>query len=438
MLAAIKKEQHFLHKSGNTNYLTISKWTNSIAEVANHYDAILITTQSSTNFEELVSNIRTSQEESLYLKPIFYKYPVRSEFINHTDGLYQEFLSNETAKHINQKISELKPIKTNSSKQQISVQLLQYLYTRDGQLNARKSRHSKINYQFAFIDLFFQEREFSTVQNLQGLVKEQLLEPTLKDRVQLCHDCHDGFMVFKETCPKCQSIDIKSSDVIHHFVCAHIAPEAQFKNEDNDDLSCPKCDKHLRHIGIDYDKPSTVYHCNQCSHDFQQAQVVAECHSCDRKNHFEELIEVDINNYQLTMKGITIAKNGSFKVQEEASVNQEVIFNEIIKYERQRAKMNATTSFIVNTKIQSPFFAMLDAKYKARFWAEIRQIITNYTPFDSHILMKESEVQFLMLDTKLEMAETECQRLFHNLNLLMEDNLGGNVKILVTKQSLLD
>jgi hypothetical protein len=436
MLTAVKTNQRFLHQVNDFNYLTLGKWTESAVQVIEHYDAILITASSQGYFEELVRNIKTHPSPSFYLKPIFYKHQTSSSFKKHTDGQFQEQLSNETAEKINQKIKELRIVKAISSEQQIGIQLLQHLYTRTGQLTPKKSRYSKINYQFEFIDLFYSENEFNAVSNLQSLVKEGLLEAKIKDRVQLCYDCHDGFVVFKETCPKCHSIDIKSSDVIHHFVCAHVAPEAQYKNDENDDLSCPKCDKHLRHIGIDYDKPSSVYNCGQCDHDFQQAAVIAECHSCDKKNQFEELIEVNINDYKITMKGMTIAKNGSFKVPEAAPVSQEVVFNEILKYETKRAKINDSVGFVISAKIKSPFFAMLDAKYKAKFWIEIKQIIANYTPFESHILLRESEIVFLLLDKDEKAAEAECQRLLGNLNILMEDNLGGNVKVSVDKQQL--
>lgn len=438
MLTAVKTNQHFIRQVGNFNYLTLGKWTETAEQAIDHYDAILITTSNIEYFEELVINIKTHPSPSFYLKPIFYKHPTKSPYKIHTDGQFQDKLSYELAKSINQKIKKLKPVNASSTEQQIGIQTLQHIYTRNGQLIPKKSRLSTINYDFQFINLFYTDKEFDAVSNLQNLVKEGLLEAKIKDRVQLCHDCQDGFVVFKETCPKCHSIDIESSDVIHHFVCAHIAPEADFKNDENDELSCPKCDKHLRHIGVDYDKPSSVYHCKQCDHDFQNAEVVAECHSCDKKNHFDELIEVNINNYKITTKGKTIVKNGSFKAPDAAPVNQEMIFNEIVKHEKKRAKINGSTGFVVAAKIQSPFFDMLDAKYKAKFWAEIRQIITNYTPFDSHILVRESEVLFLMLDIDPKVAEIECQRLLGNLNILMEDNLGRNVKVSVGKRAMIE
>ena len=432
MLSAVKNKQINLHQLGDTSYLLLGAWHKDIAQTINQYDAIIITTTSAEAFEDLVRKVRTHSDSTVALKPLFYKFDVKSTYKIHTDGIFQDLLSNETTKHLRQKISELSDIYARSTDEQISLQLLQHLFTREGMLKPVKSRFSKLTYQYPIIDLFFEQEEFHLIKNLQHLVKEGLLEEKLKDRTQLCQDCNDGFLLFKETCPKCHSIDIESFDVIHHFVCAHVAPEADYKNDENDQLSCPKCDKHLRHIGIDYDKPSTVYHCKSCSHDFQNAEVVAECHSCNKKNDLNELVEVNINDYKLTMKGMAKARNGSFGIRETIIQSEENIFKELIKHEKARG----TEGYIIQIDIKSPFFSMLDKKYKAKFWEEIKGMIKDYTPFHERLFQQGERLQFMLLDASEKQCEETCQRLKFNLDILLKDNLGGGIQVDIATEAI--
>lgn len=43
---------------------------------------------------------------------------------------------------------------------------------------------------------------------------------------------------------------------------------------------CPKCHKTLRHIGIDYDRPASLYHCTDCDQTFLNPDTTALCTYC--------------------------------------------------------------------------------------------------------------------------------------------------------------
>jgi hypothetical protein len=114
---------------------------------------------------------------------------------------------------------------------------------------------------------------------------------------------------FKETCGQCDSYDIDTLELIHHFKCAHTADITKFQQTDGS-LQCPKCDKTLRHIGVDYDKPSTVNKCRVCNHVGQDAHVVAQCYQCGRKTESEYLKVARINQYEITSVGLNAAYFG--------------------------------------------------------------------------------------------------------------------------------
>ena len=123
----------------------------------------------------------------------------------------------------------------------------------------------------------------------------------LLDRVHVCHECGDSHQLFIECCPKCKNSDIRLESMIHHFRCANISPEPTYMKEGG--LVCPKCRRTLRHIGVDYDRPATVFSCN-CGNTFLNSMLKVVCTNCGKEASPEELVPLDIFEYKLTPAGI--------------------------------------------------------------------------------------------------------------------------------------
>ena len=123
----------------------------------------------------------------------------------------------------------------------------------------------------------------------------------LVDRIHLCRECGDSHQLFVECCPKCKGSDIRQESMIHHFRCANISPESSYFKDGA--LVCPKCRRTLRHIGVDYDRPATVYSCN-CGNTFMHTAMKVFCTNCLNESTPEELTPVDVYEYTLTPAGI--------------------------------------------------------------------------------------------------------------------------------------
>ena len=121
------------------------------------------------------------------------------------------------------------------------------------------------------------------------------------DRVHVCHNCGDSHLLFIECCPKCNSSNINQEQMIHHFRCANISPETTYAYDGQ--LVCPKCKRVLRHIGVDYDRPATVYTCN-CGNTFIASAMKVVCTDCGNESKPDELAPIDVWEYKLTPKGI--------------------------------------------------------------------------------------------------------------------------------------
>lgn len=123
----------------------------------------------------------------------------------------------------------------------------------------------------------------------------------LVDRVHVCKECGDSHELFVECCPKCNSSDIRQESMIHHFRCANVSPETSYFKDG--ELVCPKCRRTLRHIGVDYDRPATVYSCN-CGNTFLHSAMKVICTNCLSQVSPEELTPIDVYEYKLTPAGI--------------------------------------------------------------------------------------------------------------------------------------
>lgn len=122
------------------------------------------------------------------------------------------------------------------------------------------------------------------------------------DRIHVCPNCGDSHLLFVECCPKCRSSEINQEEMIHHFRCANISPESTYAYDGQ--LVCPKCRHVLRHIGVDYDRPATIYSCSNCNNTFLASAMKVRCTNCTTESTPEELSPADIWEYKLTPVGI--------------------------------------------------------------------------------------------------------------------------------------
>lgn len=122
------------------------------------------------------------------------------------------------------------------------------------------------------------------------------------NKIHLCPKCQHSHLLYVESCPRCGSSQVNSEEVIHHFRCANITPEHTYNK--GGQLVCPKCSKQLRHIGVDYDRPATVFSCKQCDNSFLHPTTKAICTNCHSEHEVAKLIPHDVNIFEITKEGI--------------------------------------------------------------------------------------------------------------------------------------
>lgn len=411
------------------------------------YDGIVIDTLEEVEISEIIQKIRR-QEGLQSLVPLFingFKNATK-ELICHTDGCVDmNFLDKtiDTTIAINKRLAKINLRKASDFETQMHYKILAYLYSRNEILSPILSRSSRIGYHFSLLSLYFKNNEKGLLKTLDALVSQGVIAKTFKDHIHLCKSCDSTYLNFKEICPSCKSADIRARDMVHHFVCAHVAPESDFITEDG--LSCPKCDKQLRHIGIDYDKPSSIFSCNSCTHEFQNPDMQATCFDCETDNSLSELLQKVIGDYSITSQGEQWLFDDRILSQKET--NQESIpesglplpiFKLLLKQEIKRIATNNVQSTFGSISFSSTQLDVLNADLKKALQEEISEIINSYF-VDSDILgiANYNCYYFLLPDTASKRID-RLENIEYNLAKLLNDNLKNETFPVSVNFKLLD
>lgn len=326
------------------------------------------------------------------------------------------------------------------------LRFLQFMYSRQSRLKPTLSRSAQLGYTYPFVSSFnTKQSDIYQYSLLNQLSEEGYVKSQVHDKVHSCSSCNSGMLNYRECCPKCGSADLTTSDLIHHFVCANIGPEEDYKQ--GDDLVCPKCDKKLRHIGIDYDKPSSMNRCNTCNHEFQSAKVKAICMDCGCDNELSQLGDHTIYNYEITEKGEYTALYGfgeaSKKSESQASSSLVVsseIFELFKKQELHRVKVDQSSSFEISISITSQVLPNLHEDRKEILRHEITRIMAHYL-HGTDLVCSNNVLSYraLICSTNQDRMENLMELFYNNVKRLLEDGISEtSLEIDVRAENLLE
>ncbi|GEM_PF-2846010 len=268
------------------------------------------------NDEEIMNFIsRLRKQPGVALLPIIGIQEKESKIIKEAVDFYsleytfpdKKALAKNVVEDINKRMEEFKNIDSEISEEML---ILRYLITRNTKIKPIIHIDAFKGYSYPQVEPFVSGDVFSLLASMEV---DNLLSGEFVDRIHLCPFCGAAHLNFREVCPKCKSANIHIEDTIHHFRCGYVGPESDFKIPGTDDLVCPKCRKELKHIGVDYDKPSQLYVCDNCGNIFEEPVTEATCLNCKQTFNSDSVALLDIKKYSLTSYGINVAKTGFLK-----------------------------------------------------------------------------------------------------------------------------
>jgi len=381
--------------------------------------------------------IRRNLSPKIYLKPVLFVIDssyIPDEIANASDGnislsncnslLLEEWVSR--VHHINQWIANLH---LDSADTNIAFKVLRIITSRQTELEPITTIRRHSGYVYPILEPLFSKRDTGVLDTLSFLESQHLLSTRFISRAHFCSHCGSAFLNFKETCTQCGADDVHSDELVHHFKCAYTAEMEQFRKGDR--LSCPKCERELKHIGVDYDKPSIIYNCNQCNHSFQDPKIMTECYNCGRQSEPENQEHRTIYAYTVSAIGRNAADHGldtlfSNILETELNLFSETAFRDFFRIELSRInryKVSNSTFVLIHFGDIEKLYIKLGNQASNIFHA-LSNIFKSVLRH-SDVISAKNETLFLviMTETSLEQSQIACDRLKKEINDLFKNNL---------------
>ena len=299
------------------------------------FDAILLTSQDVGYVYTIVEQFRSivDSEGYFFMKPIFihpsfHKMATLMQLVDGVAYSIDDEVVNNNTSDINRKIEWIKSNNVNYylpySSQNILKQFILYYYSRGGKFPSPVlKRGTSLGYSHSLPELFFKLNMVQVedyYKFIYSLVDANYVKRTdFIDKVHVCPNCQNSHLLYMETCPKCGSSNLEEIEVIHHFPCAYVAPAKDFIQ--GEDLVCPKCKRLLKHIGVDYDRPASIYNCNNCNNVFSVSKMKVKCVVCGLEATPDKLLPISIYDYVITDTGFKEFLRSKASVYDEAAVN---------------------------------------------------------------------------------------------------------------------
>jgi len=198
-------------------------------------------------------------------------------------GLYQYIAKPIRFEALQKVFSTLEKEKQFFEKEDQMVQILK---------KAEEEKYSAINFLLkshkqisqAMIEEYAESKGEDVTKYLDDLESKGKIVKLEEKKEIACRQC--GSIKITQTffCPRCKEHDFNLTKLIEHFKCGNFSPEASY--EDN---KCPKCNKEIKAVGVDYRIMQNQYVCNSCGDIFNDISSRFLCLKCENKFPMEEV-----------------------------------------------------------------------------------------------------------------------------------------------------
>lgn len=116
------------------------------------------------------------------------------------------------------------------------------------------------------------------------------------DKMIVCPECQ-AVPTFRPGCGSCGSAWVEKEVLIHHYACAHVAPEAEFRVGQN--FVCPKCRLADLVAGSDFEQIQGCLKCSDCDAIFTETRMIGHCLSCQHRFESKDGIVTSVYGYEV-------------------------------------------------------------------------------------------------------------------------------------------
>lgn len=352
-----------------------------------------------------------------------------------TDYLLKPFSAIRFRKSVTRAIERLRSEgQATSTENTLLRKALQLAYSRNKDIVPIPSRTAKLGYTYPLLTINLDyENEHAALDILESAEKEGLVNGDFVDYIYSCNNCYNSLLHFRESCPKCQSSHLQIEDLVHHFPCAYVGPVSDFvKSESSEIMECPKCKRILKHIGVDYDKPSVMYTCYQCDHEFQDPHIKAKCHDCGADTRVERLVKRKIKRYKLTKLGRDAA-TGKYNINlkgfdELSDIINDEYFIRLLKNEIGRKRVANFDSTVAALQMSNltDLYQGIGEEGQKDLIIELFELLNNELHSSDAVIFKDRiTTLFLFTEKALEESQNLVSKYKARLKELIKDNFDG-------------
>ncbi|VAX00427.1 hypothetical protein MNBD_GAMMA21-86 [hydrothermal vent metagenome] len=399
----------------------------------------VVTSNSIDSAQAIIKTLRQHGSPNVYLRPVVLLWTqsipenahITGSDIHYRIQQFDQSLIDELNTNfepINNWIEKLPELLT-ASDTSISFKVLRFISSRDNSVEPIPSSKRNSGYLYPLLDPFFQKDDGSIYQILSFLNEQNMIAGTFYTRSMSCSQCGCAFLNFRESCPHCNSIDLNIEELVHHFKCAYSGEISEFRVQDR--LVCPKCESELRHIGVDYDKPSIIYKCNSCQHNTQAPRITTTCYNCGKSNEPEYQNDRIIMSYTNTSIGINASIYGIENIftrllETKLRIFSADSFQDFFETERSRIlryKVSTSTLALIRLLALDNIYVQLGSRARDVFneLTSLFNIILRKS--DVLTLRHDSIFMIIMTETDLAQAQIAVDRLQEGITKLFENNL---------------
>ena len=94
----------------------------------------------------------------------------------------------------------------------------------------------------------------------------------------ICNRCSSSNLTSTFSCPTCENKTFSREPLIEHHECGNVESAKNYLNG-----KCPKCNKELKILGVDYQRLENYYVCHNCNDKFPTLVHKLECNSCSSR-----------------------------------------------------------------------------------------------------------------------------------------------------------
>jgi len=176
---------------------------------------------------------------------------------------------------------------------------------RIAEINPEIDITSKLGFRYPLADSILETPSDEGIRIIEELEESGVLKKSFYDKLPKCPSCGSFETRPGSYCPKCGSAHLTKGSVIEHYACGYIGFEREFQTESASEkgiapsLTCPKCHKELKQLGVDYSRPGFFYKCNSCGEMTNEPDIKWRCSDCGSTYTHREIDEIDTYSYRL-------------------------------------------------------------------------------------------------------------------------------------------